>query len=306
MRAVVAMVFASIMLSSLLSIVQVDPNSNTVSQVIPIRINGRFIPHVPLGLGCYEFRDSTFAWTSKACDAQQDDATIPLLNEGGSYGVAGMQISANTVTYGYVAVSFSAYGGESDSSGCGGSCFSLQDNTNFYTYNGKTAWVQFAGQNSPNGCWGLCGWAKFGIWEWSDVNGGGLQRTLVDINHQGFNSNYHANVYADWYGQNGQYVLSTTFCDNANNCWGVNANDNVGLVGNWKTTSGMIFGIGNGSQANFGSGTSLSTQIIERWQGNYSPSAYTDYTTQEKNNLNQGTPSMSCSGQCVLTTPSSI
>jgi len=279
-------------------------------------IFNRDAPPLPTMVGCFLLVHSS--WVAVPCLSPEEAAKLPPLMEGGNYGVKGVSSStisgSKVLVEGDIDIQFSQFSGESDSI-YGASDWSVQDNTNqFSGANGDTYAVQFAEQNCGSQNCGASGSANASlcIWQVDVTTQNYSDRLCVGTNIQTLSSNYHVSVSGYLSQSGGVYYLDSQFCDPIFNCWGVVNTDNKGLIGNWFGASGTILGYGGGSTADFTSPTSLSTKVfVDAYSPFYAQSTNV-VETAEMNNLNAGTPSLSCGGPidnppiyyCRTTTPS--
>ena len=111
--------------------------------------------------------------------------------------------------------------------------------------------------------------------------------------------------YANFGSSNDEDVL----CISGGNCYTVAITDQVvNLYQHWKDAEFNVFGYGNGSQANFNSGTSITVlNSLNDQNGNLIvPSCVVTGYTGETNNLNLGSCSSNSNGQIIFTENSAI
>ncbi len=271
-------------------------------------------PPMPTAIGCYHY-DKTTGWQTAACVADSvikermklHQIAIPQVvppTEGGSNGVYGLRTTSTTPTHAKTLVTFTAYGGESDSKSFS-TAWSIQTNTNFFTgNNGDTDWVQFTEQNDNNNAVNR----EACVWQIDVTTTNYGTPTCISVPTQTLSSSYSGYVTGDVVVVGGITKLQTNYCNvGISQCWGAIVADTYGLAAssNWSDASGTILGLGAGSTANFNHITSESTTVSA--SSETSANFLIDVTTGEFNDFTYNSHSTSCSsGTCTTTTTSSV
>lgn len=224
-----------------------------------------------------------------ASDQRIHNFAIPM--EGGSSGVEGAAGGGGVLNSGSVYVSYSQFSGETDSM-YGSNAWSVQLNTNTFTgSNGQTDWVQFVYWHNVNNGSGSSPFSMFAIWE-IDLSQGIYGYHAYDpqyLNNVPVTLSTSTTIQIDASASGGnlnaELIITTS---SGSETWDISYQDVYGLSGHWSTVSGAILGGADGSTANFNSPTQESTQLTASSSTTWGPYAFTDYTTGEQNNLNQG------------------
>lgn len=232
-------------------------------------------------------------------------ATVPM--EGNTYGVEGGNASNNGLNDAVVQVSFSQLAsGESDNL-WGSNAWSVQLNSNFFTGNNRLGdWIQFVLQNNIYNSSPTQRFARFGIWNVTNVYGSAqiYSNTSVYFPIQTLSTSTSYSI-AGTYGNSeieGQLVISSP-----SNTYSylVYQPDKYGLFGNWSSASGTILGGGGLSTADFKHPTTETTTV--QISAPIITNAFTqmEYTTGEQNNLTPGTPGTNTIGNAYYVTTTS-
>ena len=184
------------------------------------------------------------------------------------------------LTYSTLIVNFRAYTDVYDSH-CGDGSYALELNTNgFRGNNAHTDWVQFTYQDYPHNqvgssCQGhnsrICIWninldAQDYSQTWCKTTPEHGLSSSYEVIIEGFVVKTPALACATFVGtvctsfKSYDFTLFMYAYVNGD-YWGISAPDVYGLAGNWAQSSGGIMGEGGGSQAAWGSGTNLQTDI---------------------------------------------
>jgi hypothetical protein len=311
----------------------------------PITIGGKTIPRPPAAPGCYTYTPNAgpSAWKVAPCLSPAEASRIPHLITGGGVGTLGIGYPAKS--FGLQASTLSEQFPDPGNwtvtdSATGKTAFSIQLNTNTFNatchssnhlplglkanqpspcVSGDNAWVQFTFQTSN---WGksidnICIWNVdltkqyyYDPFTWQNCQ---------QVGKAGFwpaNKAISLTGYIDHVAHNVDLIaelpwLTTTYSivtpDWYGLCW------TAGIVGTqcpWNQVSGSIYGLGNGSVANFGPNTFLQTTIQSSvFSGQNNGVTVNAGVTLESNNLTAwyfGNPATSCTAfVCTLTYDSS-
>lgn len=265
-------------------------------------------PNIPdlTGSGAYE-RINNGPWVKINAISGAGPVSPTVPTEGNTYGVEGGNASNNGINDAIVQVSFSQLAsGESDSS-WGSNAWSVQLNSNFFTgSNGLGDWIQFVLQNNLYNSSPSHRFARFGIWNVTNVYGSSqtYSNTSVYIPIQTLSTSTSYSI-AGTYG-NGE-IESQLVISSPTNTYSylVYQPDTYGLFGNWSSVSGTILGAGGLSEANFVHTTTETTTLQISAPIITNAFAQLDKTTGEENNLTPGSPSTTTLGNTYYVTTTS-
>ena len=319
----------------LASLILTMPSSLKATTIAPVQLSNwpawnRFISHTPTPrAGCFEAAFPSTVWQPAQCATAP---LIPLLPSTVGNGNDEVAESPSSTLIGSSSGSFQSISGltsEVDSK-AGADYYTLQDNTNFFTtstpYTGNNStrgWEQFVFANDGSSL----GFVFIQYWlinyqknyggcpstgppngsSWMEYSGSCYANSpgILAPSESGSNlANLILTGYAN-FGSNDQAIL----CISGGSCYTMAITPQVvNLYQYWQDAEFNVFGYGDGSEANFNSGTSIavSNSLADQQGKAFVPSCVNTGYTAETNNLNLGSCSSNSNGQIIFPENSGI